>query len=200
MQDNLFPKGFPMRPSHSRHGFTLVELLVVIAVIGILMAITVPGAGSVMKSMRKTSARADANIVKTILADYHASYNGWPAWDGAKDALSGGTAETDALWVRIMRCDTDDERVTGTYRAHNRRLISFWSCDTNKLVGGAFCDPWGHPYQYRIDADGDGTIKAPNDDDRVSAEIIVWSMGPDGETDDNDRGDDVRIWTSKKDN
>lgn len=189
-----------MRHPSSRHGFTLVELLVVIAVIGILMAITIPGAGSVMNSMKKTSARADANIVRTILADYHAAYNHWPSWEGAKDALKeGGVAETDATWVRIMRCDTEDDKVTGTYRAHNPRLISFWQCDTNKLVDGAFCDPWGNPYRYQLDIDGDGTIKAPNDDDRVSADIIVWSMGPDGKTDDGDRGDDLRSWATKKD-
>ena len=53
-----------------KKGFTLVELVIVIAVIAILSAILIPTFGSIMSDAKETSAKADLkSVITTYLAD-----------------------------------------------------------------------------------------------------------------------------------
>ena len=54
----------------NKKGFTLVELVIVIAVIAILSAILIPTFGSIMSDAKETSAKADLkSVITTYLAD-----------------------------------------------------------------------------------------------------------------------------------
>lgn len=64
------------RIDHS--GFTLVELMVVIAIIGILAAIAIPQFTSYRQKSYNSAAQSDLRNVETILAAYYADYQQYP--------------------------------------------------------------------------------------------------------------------------
>jgi type IV pilus assembly protein PilA len=57
---------------NNQKGFTLIELMIVIAIIGILMAIAIPNFIAYRDKSFCSSAEADANNVAATLADYFA--------------------------------------------------------------------------------------------------------------------------------
>ena len=57
---------------NNQKGFTLIELMIVIAIIGILMAIAIPNFIAYRDKSFCSSAEADANNVASTLADYFA--------------------------------------------------------------------------------------------------------------------------------
>jgi len=59
-------------------GFTLVELLVVVALIGLLISITIPVAGSMIENARKNAARVDMNLIANAVEAYYAEYRYLP--------------------------------------------------------------------------------------------------------------------------
>jgi len=61
-----------------RHAFTLVELLVVISIIGVLAALTIPLAGSVARSRKISVAQAEMQQIETALENYKAKYGVYP--------------------------------------------------------------------------------------------------------------------------
>ena len=60
------------------NGFSLMELMVVLAVIFILLAIAIPGMREMMIHANETSAVASIRAINTAEASYQASYGGYP--------------------------------------------------------------------------------------------------------------------------
>ena len=73
----------------AKKGFTLVELVVVIAIIGVLAAILVPTMLGVVQDSRITSADSSASQIKTQTTTWLTNM------DAAKKTLKGGTGEMD---------------------------------------------------------------------------------------------------------
>ena len=64
----------------SKKGFTIVELLVVIVVIGILAAITVVSYTGVTTRANTSANQSNANSVVKSIQAYYADNNAWPVW------------------------------------------------------------------------------------------------------------------------
>jgi len=63
----------------NKHGFTIVELLVVIVVIGILVGITIVSYGAIQQRARDSERSSDVTQLKIALEKYHADNGQYPA-------------------------------------------------------------------------------------------------------------------------
>jgi prepilin-type N-terminal cleavage/methylation domain-containing protein len=73
-------------------GFTIVELLVVIVVISILVALTLPNLFGLQRRARDDTRKNDLKNVKSALEEYYSDHNAYPA---ALTDLSGFTVPND---------------------------------------------------------------------------------------------------------
>jgi type IV pilus assembly protein PilA len=72
-------KDFDMIKRKLQHGFTLIELMIVIAIIGILAAIAIPAYQNYTIRAQVTEGLTLADGWKTAIAEYYANTGNWPA-------------------------------------------------------------------------------------------------------------------------
>jgi type IV pilus assembly protein PilA len=75
---------------HGQRGFTLVELLIVVAILGVIAAVVIPNVTAFMGSADLSAARTEAANVKTAALAYYADQSP-PVWPGTSAALTGAT-------------------------------------------------------------------------------------------------------------
>jgi type IV pilus assembly protein PilA len=80
-------------------GFTLMELLIVIALLGIIAAIVIPNGAGLITSGRLNAAITEAENVKTAATGYMGEHGIWPtSSDDVGFFLEGGTANLKATY------------------------------------------------------------------------------------------------------
>ena len=73
----------------NRRGFTLIELMIVVAIIGILAAIAVPLYQNIQSRARTAKAQADTRSIASAIVQYSAHCGDYPN-GGAGDSCAGG--------------------------------------------------------------------------------------------------------------
>ena len=111
-----FKPSHPLRP-HA-HGFTLIELMVVLVIIGVLAALVVPNVLDRADESRVTAARTDVNNLLQALKLYRLDNQHYPSKEQGLNAL-------------VSRPGTGP--APGNWRPYLDTLPN---------------DPWGRPYQY----------------------------------------------------
>jgi len=107
-------------PNRRPAGFTLIEILVVIVILGILAAVVVPRVMDQPDQARVTKARQDVQALVTALNLYRLDNFAYPSTDQGLEALV--------------------ERPAGNPPAPNWKQGGY----IDRLPR----DPWGNPYQY----------------------------------------------------
>lgn len=191
-----------------REGFTLLELLIVIAIIVALAGLLFPAAQSVLERAKKVQAKNDLTQIVTAVNAYYMEYGKYPlpstaSGDGYATGATTGTASKDIL-NPLRNLDP----------TLNPRQVVFISppedtAQTNPRgkIGsdGQFHDPWGTPYGITIDADYNNQVPNPYNPnagagpDKIRQGVIAWSAGKDAKLGNNDdknftNSDDVISW------
>lgn len=68
--------GCPIRPTSK--GFSLIEVMIVIAVIGVLMAVAAPNFARSMRQGKERTLRSDLQLVRSALASFYADTGCFP--------------------------------------------------------------------------------------------------------------------------
>lgn len=135
--------------------FTLVEILGVVAIIGIVAGIVLAAAGGVQKKAARDQAKAEIKTIVLALERYRAANGFYP--------IPAANPSTNALYAN---------------------LANYMPFRTNQLSGTgtnlAVLDPYGYPYWYRLVTNnvtpGSGTVNMTGES------VEVWSVGSDGKS------------------
>lgn len=80
-------------------GFTLIEMMIVIAIIALLMAMTIPEIGGIMRSVRVQGARGRVMSIHRSVEDYSRQYGIAPPDSGHKNPMPGNQGDDDNEWL-----------------------------------------------------------------------------------------------------
>jgi len=149
-----------MRKSNA---FTLIELLIVIAIIGILMSLLFPAVNSAIDAARKAQAKNDVTQIAAAVIAYETEYGKLPL---------PTTTTVDTALVRILAG-------LDTSATNNPRGIVFLEVSTAKKgksgtnASGDFVDPWTNTYKIAMDSDYDNSVTAKGTN--LRKKVAVWN-------------------------
>jgi len=129
-------------------------------------------------------ARNEIFQIIAAMKHFHTEYGTYPP------VGRNGLIDTQAEQAHLIRI------LQGQDPMSNPRKIVFFECGfahkkgffDRKLVSGlspdgVMLDPWGNPFRVAFDADYDGSVISPYEDQRgkpIPTGVIAWSLGKDG--------------------
>lgn len=130
--------------------FTLVELMVVVAVIAILAGLVLGGAGAVRQRAARGQAKAEVSAIEAGLARYQMDFGAYPVSTGITPGGSnypanptGYTTAGQALFTNLWGASN---YVTAT--AGRKQYLNVKPSMVNTSGVNYFIDPWGYAYGY----------------------------------------------------
>lgn len=150
-----------------KSAFTLIELLIVIAIIGILMSLLFPAVNSAIDAARKAQAKNDVTQIATAVIAYETEYGKLP------DASS--STKVSGNWLKALS-GTDANSL-------NPRQIVFLELQAAKKgkggtnSSGEFVDPWGNPYYAAFDSDYNNRVNVSTNGGTSGSVEIMKKVG-----------------------
>ena len=169
-----------------RRGFTLIEILVVIAIVAILASILIPVSGKARRSALKRRATVEMNSIKVAVLEFQRDHKYMP-WPGDPEDPKVGSdmwTSSESQQEEVMRLLTGDNVLKKVY-------LQVPEKSRPSAASLAFQDPWHEFYRIGMDRNMDGAV-LPDDflggGDYVKEKVLVYSLGdPEEDKDAKDR-------------
>jgi prepilin-type N-terminal cleavage/methylation domain-containing protein len=176
-------------------GFTLVEVLVVIAIIAVLASVGFGVAGHALNKARMVEDQQAARILAMGIATYFEDYGRFP---GAGDGVTDTRIESDAALMNVLMAHGPDGAAQNPrgHRYYSGRVAEgdrpasahrglFYSGGSSVELFDVWKkrSPAKRHYQVVMDTNLDGEIGDPinNGEAIYGVRALVWSTGRDGE-------------------
>jgi len=196
-----------MAQAHARpSGFTLVEMIVVIVIIGILAALLLPALSKARSTARKGVAAADIRNIEMALRQYEQDNGGFPpdsgSWTyyvksgGSKTAVTKTFDSSEALVFFLTTTFKRNPTDNSAQVYHWADQGPYIELKTKQRGTGShglpvYKDPFGqeHAYVYSNNTDGSFFTGGPHN----AASFDLYCFGVNGK-DENGEGDDINNW------
>jgi len=147
-----------IKANQKDRGFTIVELLVVIVVIGILAAITIVSYTGITTRANTNANKQNASSVLSALQTYFADNSAWPATSGTSEDVytainANNTAKLPSGLTITNAQLTAGSNIQYTLKSTTGVCVGYWDYSANTGAGGAV-------YMYGGDA-ATGTNATP---------------------------------------
>lgn len=155
---------------HHNHGFTLVEVMVVIMIIMILAGLTIGGLQFVNAKRDNNKAEIQINLLSRGIEEYKLDNGDYPGDENAGN--SDGSTQTNMLFKALYY----DGLIAGDDGTASIYLADLDpENDSQKWIEGSgasskIIDPWKAEFRYRRGSDA------------LNPDYDLWSMGKDGVT------------------
>jgi len=119
-----------MKTLRNESGFTLVELMIVIVIVGILAAVAVPIYQSNINKAKMTECDAALGTIRTGLRVYYAANNAYPT-------AAAGTAVTAVSGLGVSTADLTGRYFTASlYTVQSADTFYTLTCDSDAILTG----------------------------------------------------------------
>ena len=169
---------------HATKAFTLIELLMVIAIIGILAGILIPTVGAVRKQANIAASKSQISQYITAIQQFKGEYGYYPFADGSDIEFDISSAANNNLLIttltgrKVDGSGPDDNPTEG-----NRRRIAFHSFSESEYLEGTttIADRFGNPnIVIVIDGDNNGRV-TPSGFSEVKVPVTAYVKANDSD-------------------
>jgi prepilin-type N-terminal cleavage/methylation domain-containing protein len=164
--------------------FTLLELLIVVAIIGVLAGLLLPTVNYVQRKAKDSAAKSKINNLSTAIHAFYSQNNVLPI-SGTVERLTN--AQYDVMIETLTGIDGPDADsvVSSTFRPCKLLDVSA------EYATKGYLDPFGNRMAVVMDLNYDKTCTVDGED--ILSMVAIYSFGRNGE-DENGAGDDICSW------